>query len=537
MDTPANRKAAKKRRLREKRAAAHKPTAADDAATSSLSNSPAIDLSTTTSTDTDNSISAATLSASEDVTPAPLQPPEPLWDSLSDTHREAENYYCKQLLRTAPIATYLIVEPPEYTETVTPPAQSARDNGDTVEQVDAKLLRMEQHWAESRSSPFPESIRSAIADLRLAVERKETEAAWDAAVQVCAVHAAELEEQSEEGLEEEESERRLEEENERRINEEEQTEFAKEVRTEMTGDDAPRQQPAWFDWATNNDESIGPVPSASEFRPTTPPQPVRPSLTPTVIPPDDNVVPHACTIATSTPTAPCAPVNPSPNTPVRLPDPIAAAFAKPDPIAPTASTPSIVHGPRDFSALRSDTRNPWGSIHHRRYRSCPVRRDSGTDTHRYLHRDPLHSRHLISPPPLPFNSSYFRAKPPVQNLQIIQHPRGISPTKPKITKTIPTNLASPVESQEQFRVVHCPCGNIIPSHRQHQDSWKSTDTRRRTFKRGFERGFERRSRGRLRRRFWDWERGRSHLGGGEWSRGSAPPSGARGPVGSCGVPS
>jgi hypothetical protein len=148
MDTPANRKAVKKHCLREKRAAAHKPTAADDAATLSLSNSPAIDLSTMTSTDTDNLI-AATLSASEDVTPTPLQPPEPLWDSLSDTHREAENYYCKQLLRTAPIAAYLIVEPPEYTETVTLPTQSAHDNGDTVEQVNAKLLRMEQHWAES----------------------------------------------------------------------------------------------------------------------------------------------------------------------------------------------------------------------------------------------------------------------------------------------------------------------------------------------------------------------------------------------------
>jgi hypothetical protein len=78
MDTPADRKAAKKCRLREKRAAAHKPTAADDAATLSLSNSPAIDLSTMTSTDTDNSISAATLSTSKDITPAPLQPPEPL---------------------------------------------------------------------------------------------------------------------------------------------------------------------------------------------------------------------------------------------------------------------------------------------------------------------------------------------------------------------------------------------------------------------------------------------------------------------------
>jgi hypothetical protein len=62
---------------------------------------------------------------------------------------------------------------------------------------------MEQYWAESRSSPFPESIRSAIADLRLAVERREIDAAWDAAVQVCVVHAAELEEQREGGLEEE----------------------------------------------------------------------------------------------------------------------------------------------------------------------------------------------------------------------------------------------------------------------------------------------------------------------------------------------
>jgi len=68
-----------------------------------------------------------------------------------------ENYYRKQQLRTAPIATYSIIKPititntstPEYTETVTLPAQSVSDNGDTVKQVNAKLLRMEQHWAES----------------------------------------------------------------------------------------------------------------------------------------------------------------------------------------------------------------------------------------------------------------------------------------------------------------------------------------------------------------------------------------------------
>ena len=188
MDTSLSKNAAKKCRLREKRAAVHSPKAADE---------------TTTSSTSENLISA------------PLQPALPLWDSLSNVRQEAENYFHKQQLHAAPIATYPIVEPtttanqpaPEYTETVTLPAQPVRDNGDTVEQVDAKLLRMEQHWAESRSSPFPESIRSAIVELRLAVERRETEAAWDAAVQVCAVHAAELEEQRELGLEEAESEK------------------------------------------------------------------------------------------------------------------------------------------------------------------------------------------------------------------------------------------------------------------------------------------------------------------------------------------
>ena len=150
MDTPAERKAAKKCRLREKRTAAHLPTAADE--------------TTTTST-------------SENLTSALLQPALPLWDSLSNVRQEVENYFHKQQLLTALIATYPIVGPtttanqsaPEYTKAITLPTQSARDNSDMVEQVDAKLLRLEQYWAKSRSSPFPESIRSAIADLRLAV--------------------------------------------------------------------------------------------------------------------------------------------------------------------------------------------------------------------------------------------------------------------------------------------------------------------------------------------------------------------------------
>ena len=197
MDNPAAKKAAKKRRLREKRAAAHIPTPADDTATL---NSIAIDPSAAKSTNTDHfghSVSTATLNTSENVTPTPSLPPVTPWDSLSDTCQEAGNYYLKQQPRTAPIAVYVIVEPP---------TTSARDDGDTVEQVDARLLRMEQYWAESRSSPFPKSIRSAVADLRLAVERRETEAAWNAAVQVCAVQAAEMEEENEEESEEESTE-------------------------------------------------------------------------------------------------------------------------------------------------------------------------------------------------------------------------------------------------------------------------------------------------------------------------------------------
>ena len=148
-------------------------------------------------------------------------------------------------------------------------------------------------------------------ELRLAVERREAEAAWDAAVQVCTVHAAELEEQRELGLEEAESEKSAEREgNEiaetrqdegdthvepqhehRRIEdgkdgifECETLEFG-ELKYEptpapanQTMPDVTPREPQRFDWATDIDTSIGPVPSMSDFRPTTPSQPDSPKL-------------------------------------------------------------------------------------------------------------------------------------------------------------------------------------------------------------------------------------------------------------------
>ena len=96
--------------------------------------------------------------------------PQPLWNIWSDLRQTAENYYHKQLFRTAPIAVYAIVEP----TTATSPTPT-EDDMNTVKKVDAELLRMEKNWAETRSGPFPEGIRNAIADLRAALEKPDSE--------------------------------------------------------------------------------------------------------------------------------------------------------------------------------------------------------------------------------------------------------------------------------------------------------------------------------------------------------------------------
>jgi hypothetical protein len=200
--TAAAKKAAKKRRLREKRTATSKPE------------TPITDSSDPTALDT----------------------------PMSSIQQEEANYFYKRL-RTTLTAKYAIVEPtstpapaPVHTDPDTSPAQSTNDDDYTVEKVDTKLLHMKQSWAKSRSSPFPESISRAVADWRLAVQRQDTEAAWDAVVQVCVVQAAELEKQ-EEGESEEneergesEGEKQSEEKSERTIEKEEEIE--KEIETE-----------------------------------------------------------------------------------------------------------------------------------------------------------------------------------------------------------------------------------------------------------------------------------------------------------------
>jgi hypothetical protein len=96
-------------------------------------------------------------------------------------------------------------------------------------------------------------------------------------------------------------------------------------------------------------------------------------------------------------------------------------------------------------------------------------------------------------------------QPPTSIFQIIQHPQGISSTKPKITKNIPSYPILSVDTQEHTRVSRCACRTALPVHGPARGGWRSMDPRWR-----FGRRFSRR----FRSRFWNRERGRSHFRGG-----------------------
>ena len=81
----------------------------------------------------------------------------PNWDQWGDVRQVAVNFYYKQLYSTAPIAVNTIVKPtaatdippPMQTDPRTVPAWIVNDDCDTVTKVEAKLLRMQEYWAES----------------------------------------------------------------------------------------------------------------------------------------------------------------------------------------------------------------------------------------------------------------------------------------------------------------------------------------------------------------------------------------------------
>jgi hypothetical protein len=173
----------------------------------------------------------------------------------------------------------------------------------------------------------------------------------------------------------------------------------------------------------------------------------------------------------------------------------------PSPITPTIPAP-IIHGPRDLSGLQSGVRNPWGSINHRRRRFHPPRDHLFSPAERLqptpdlFFKSRLQRSHSYSHPRTQLDPhSPVQLQPTAHIFQVIQHPHGISPTKPKITKIIPTATTKILQN---IHAARCACGNIIPARRPDCWSWRSRD---RSFRRSF-------------RSFWDRERGRSHAWGG-----------------------
>ena len=148
---------------------------------------------------------------------------------------------------------------------------------------------------------------------------------------------------------------------------------------------------------------------------------------------------------------------------------------------------------------------------------------SDPESHMNLHSKLPHPHHSVPAPSYQLNPQFQSQHPeppqysypphtkqPAPIFQVIQHPHGISPTKPKITKIIPAYPTPPAKAQEFNRVPHCTCGTFVPIHGPDRRNWRLRDPRR-----GFRRRFHRWSQ--------QWERGRSHSEGGEWSRASGPP--------------
>ena len=277
-------------------------------------------------------------------------------------------------------------------------------------------------------------------------------------------------------------------------------EAMKEACPQTGKDDAMCHQPTPFDWVTDIDQSIGPVPSASNFRPTTPApkkpiasMPASPNLAPpkpTVTLSSGDVALHAPTLASSkdpTTLLNCAPIECVDSLPPvsHLP-----ACVTTNNTAPAVGVnPVTTHAPHNLSALQSGTRNPWGSLSRRRYYSHPSRDfsslHSGTSNpwgslrHRNRRSYPPHPHHVYShpespqysypnPSQIPLRKPQSHSQPPphphpapspVHIFQTIQHLHGISPTKPEITKTIPITT---MKITKNTHTACCACGNTIP---------------------------------------------------------------------------
>ncbi|KIM71067.1 hypothetical protein PILCRDRAFT_17416 [Piloderma croceum F 1598] len=233
-----------------------------------------------------------------------------------------------------------------------------------------------------------------------------------------------------------------------------------------------------FDWANDNDKSIGPVPRVSDFRPTAPLQPVCTPPRPTVTPSNNDMATCTRTPATGATSNHVPPAS------------------IPTKCAPATYTPAlpIIHGPRDLSRLCSGSRNPWGSLSRRRQHSYQLSDLSALHLDapnpwaslcrrrsQKLHQPIHHKPHLFV---YPTNSSVHtplisKPLPSTQIFETVTHPYGIGPSKPviqvptRMTGDTPAHLAqhtdraimkpaTPSPLSHSVAAIRCQCGQFVP---------------------------------------------------------------------------
>ena len=113
---------------------------------------------------------------------------------------------------------------------------------------------------------------------------------------------------------------------------------------------------------------------------------------------------------------------------------------------PVAFVAPATRAPRDFSGLRSNNRNPWGSLSRRHHRSQP-RTCNPFYSCKYMTNQGYNP---ATPPPPPA---------PIQLVETVRHPHGIAPTKPVIKTISPASTphmhpSTSTSSCEPISAVH-----------------------------------------------------------------------------------
>jgi len=310
--------------------------------------------------------------------------------------------------KSAPITA---TSPPVSSNTATSTTTTiATGTVKTVAELDAKFNCTEQQWAQTSTSPFPEGLRNAVMAFRAALVIQEAAAVQPVGAPVYNVQVSEKGEKREDVKGGNMSEKMMEMESTKRGGEEQEKESGKEEKVKEvytirgdTNDATSSQNPA------DNECMI--TPTASPRRTHARTLPKHAAASP--------IVDATRTMARTATNGGVRGVSDDVTYLARSSFDWAEdvdATVTPTPIALVAPA---AHAPRDFSVLRSNNRNPWGSLSRRHHRSQP-RICNSFNSRKY------NTNYAYKP------TTPSSAPAPVHLVETIRHPCGIAPTKPVI---------------------------------------------------------------------------------------------------------